>query len=76
MWFDVVVLVVLAFFGLRGAVKGVIFQLASIAGIALCLACAGTSAKFVGPHINLQPPLNQWVILFGTYLVCTFVAFT
>lgn len=76
MWFDVVVLVVLAFFGLRGAVKGVIFQLASIAGIALCLACAGTSAKLVGPHINLQPPLNQWVILFGTYLVCTFVAFS
>ena len=76
MWFDVVVLVVLAFFGLRGAVKGVIFQLASIAGIALCLAGAGTSAKLVGPHINLQPPLNQWVILFGTYLVCTFIAFS
>lgn len=76
MWFDIVVLVTLAFFGLRGAVKGVIFQLASIAGIALCLACAGTSAKLIGPHLNIQPPLNQWVILFGTYLVCTFVAFS
>lgn len=76
MWFDVVVLVVLAFFGLRGAVKGVIFQLASIAGIGLCLACAGTSAKLVGPHINVQPPFNQWIVLFGTYLVCTFVAFS
>jgi len=75
-WFDIVVLVTLAFFGLRGAVKGVIFQLASIAGIALCLACAGTSAKLVGPHLNIQPPLNQWVVLFGTYLVCTFVAFS
>lgn len=76
MWFDVVVLVTLAFFGLRGAVKGVIFQLASIAGIGLCLACAGTSAKLVGPHINVQPPFNQWIVLFGTYLVCTFVAFS
>jgi uncharacterized membrane protein required for colicin V production len=75
-WFDVVVLVVLAFFGLRGAVKGVIFQIASIAGIAMSLACAGTSARVIGPHLNIQPPLNQWVVLFGTYLVCTFIAFT
>ncbi len=75
-WFDVVVLVVLAFFGLRGAIQGVIFQLAGIAGIGLCVACAGTSAQARRAAHQRAAPFNQWIVLFGTYLVCTFVAFS
>lgn len=79
MWYDVVVLVVLAFFTIRGAMKGVIWQIAGIAGIAICFLFADGISQFVGPllapHVQLQEPLNHWVILFVAYLVLSLISF-
>ncbi|QDT54958.1 Colicin V production protein [Caulifigura coniformis] len=75
MWYDIAVLGVLVFCMARGASRGLIWQLATIAGIILCLMFAETFSGILGPHISLQPPLNEWVTMFGAYLVCSFVAF-
>ena len=75
MWYDILVACILLFFMARGAARGLIWQLAGIAGILLCVAFAGTASKVIGPHINLAPPTNQWAVMFITYLLATFVAF-
>lgn len=75
MWYDILVVCILLFFLVRGAARGLIWQLAGIAGILLCLTFAGTASKVIGPHINLAPPTNQWAVMFITYLLATFVAF-
>ncbi|OAI56118.1 hypothetical protein AYO47_09270, partial [Planctomyces sp. SCGC AG-212-M04] len=75
MWYDIAVLGVLVFCMARGASRGFIFQLATIAGIVLCLMFAETFSGIVGPHISLQPPLNEWVTMFGAYLFFSFIAF-
>jgi uncharacterized membrane protein required for colicin V production len=36
---------------------------------------AETFSAIVGPHVSLEPPLNEWVILFGAYLFFSFLAF-
>ncbi|CAK9043377.1 Colicin V production protein, partial [Durusdinium trenchii] len=75
MWYDVVVLAILLFFTVRGAMKGVIWQIAGIAGIVLCFTFAETISAAVGPRVPLEPPLNNWIVLFGSYLAFSFVAF-
>jgi len=75
MWYDIAVLGVLVFCMARGASRGLIFQMATIAGIVLCLMFAETFSGIVGPHISLQPPLNEWVTMFGAYLFFSFIAF-
>lgn len=75
MWYDVVVLAILLFFTVRGAMKGVIWQIAGIAGIVLCFAFAETISAAIGPRVPLEPPLNNWVVLFGSYLGFSFIAF-
>lgn len=75
MWYDLLVLGILAVFAMRGAAKGVVWQVAGIAGIVLCLMFSqGISAAF-GPYVTLDPPLNHWVVMFGAYLAFTFIAF-
>ncbi|MCA9088712.1 MAG: CvpA family protein [Planctomycetaceae bacterium] len=75
MWYDVVVLAILVFFTARGAIKGVIWQVAGIAGVILCFAFADGISNALGPYVTLQPPLNHWVVLFGGYLFFSFVSF-
>lgn len=75
MWYDFLCLGVLVFFAIRGALKGVVWQLAGIAGIVLCFIFADGISAAVGPHVHLEPPLNHWVVLFGAYLVFSFVCF-
>jgi membrane protein required for colicin V production len=75
MWYDFAVLGVLVYCMARGASRGFIFQLATMAGIVLCLMFAETFSGIVGPHISLQPPLNEWVSMFGAYLFFSFIAF-
>jgi membrane protein required for colicin V production len=75
MWYDFAVLGVLVFCMARGASRGLVFQLATIAGIVLCLMFAETFSGIVGPHISLKPPLNEWVTMFGAYLFFSFIAF-
>ncbi len=75
MWYDILVVCILLFFLVRGASRGLIWQLAGIAGILLCVTFAGTASKVIGPHIKLDPPANQWAVMFITYLLASFVAF-
>lgn len=75
MWYDVLVVCVLLFFLVRGASRGLVWQLAGILGILLCVTFAGTASKVIGPHINLPQPTNQWAVMFITYLLASLVAF-
>jgi membrane protein required for colicin V production len=74
-WYDILVVCILFYFLAKGAARGLIWQLAGIAGILLCVTFAGTASKLIGPHINLAPPANQWAVMFITYLLASFVAF-
>lgn len=75
MWYDLLVLGILVFFTLRGAAKGVVWQLAGIAGIILCLVFSQGISATVGPYISIAPPLNHWVAMFAAYLFFSFIAF-
>ncbi|WP_437192685.1 CvpA family protein [Planctomicrobium sp. SH527] len=74
-WFDLVAVGILIFFTMRGAVKGVVFQLASLAGIALCFIFANAISQAAGPYVHLEPPLNNWVIFAASYLGFTFICY-
>ncbi len=75
MWYDLLVLGILAYFLLRGAARGLLTQLASIGAIVICLAFAESISAAFGPYVHLEPPLNNWVVMFGAYLVCSFITF-
>ena len=75
MWYDLIVLAILGYFALRGAARGLLTQLASIAAIVVCLVFAESISAAFGPIVNLEPPLNNWVVMLGAYLVFTFLAF-
>jgi len=75
MWYDVLVLGILGFFALRGAMRGFIFQIASLAGIVLCFVFADAVANMAGPYVHLEPPLNHWVLMVASYLGFTFLCF-
>ena len=55
--------------------RGVVWQLAGIVGLGLCVTFASTFASIVGPHVDIQEPLNHWVVLFGSYLFFSFLSF-
>lgn len=75
MWYDAVVLAVLVLATLRGAARGFVWQLASIAALILCFAFAESGSALIAPHIALEPPLNRWVTMFVLYIVCSFASF-
>ncbi|MEZ6053469.1 MAG: CvpA family protein [Planctomycetaceae bacterium] len=75
MWYDVFVVAVLIVSMVRGAMRGVIWQLAGIVGLVLCLVFAETISATVGPHVALAEPLNHWVVMFGSYLFFSFLSF-
>lgn len=75
MWYDFFVAAVLIVSMVRGAMRGVIWQLAGIVGLVLCLVFAETISAAFGPHVGLAEPLNHWVVMFGAYLVFSFISF-
>jgi uncharacterized membrane protein required for colicin V production len=75
MWYDIFVVAILIVGMVRGAVRGVVWQLAGIAGIVLCLVFAETISHIGSPLVNLEPPLNQWVVMFVAYLFFSFLSF-
>jgi Colicin V production protein len=75
MWYDLVVLAILVLATIRGAVKGVVWQLAVIAALVLCFVFAGSLSLSIAPHIGVDPPLNRWIAMFALYVVFAFVAF-
>jgi uncharacterized membrane protein required for colicin V production len=72
---DLVVLAVIGFCTVRGAMKGMVWQLATIAAIVLCFFFAETGSLMLAPMIGLKEPLNRWVAMFVLYVLCAFVSF-
>jgi membrane protein required for colicin V production len=75
MWYDLVIVVVLLFAVFRGAMKGIVWQLAVIASLLFCFFFAGTLSTALAPVIHVEPPLNRWIAMFLLYVGFSFVAF-
>jgi membrane protein required for colicin V production len=75
MWYDLVVLAILLFATIRGAIKGIVWQLAVIAAVVLCFVFSGSLSLAIAPHLGIDPPLNRWVAMFALYVVFAFVSF-
>jgi len=75
MWYDILTLVILLVSTIRGAVTGLVWQLAVIAALVLCFLFAGPLSFWVAPHIPVDAPLNRWLAMLGIYLVFSFVCF-
>jgi uncharacterized membrane protein required for colicin V production len=73
--FDIVVLVILVIAAIRGAIKGIVWQLAVIGSIVLCFAFSESGSVFIAPLLALDPPLNRWVAMLILYIVLSFAAF-
>lgn len=76
MWYDVLAVAIVAFTTIRGAMKGVIWQVAAIAGLVLCFVFSESISAAAGPYVHLDPPLNNWVVMIGAYLVFSLVSFS
>lgn len=75
MWYDLAILVILALAAWRGACKGAIWQLATIAGIVVCFFFAETVSLAISPYLGVEPPLDRWIAIFVLYIVASFAAF-
>jgi len=75
MWYDVCMLAILAYTTIRGAAKGMAWQVAAIAALVLCFLFATPLSLVVAPMIRLEPPLNRWVAMLGIYLAFSFACF-
>lgn len=75
LWFDAIVAAVLLYALIRGAIKGLVWQLAGIAAVVLCFAFSETVSLLVAGWIAVAPPLNRWIAMFGLYVVAMFVCF-
>lgn len=75
MWYDLLTLVILMYAMFRGAMKGVVWQLATIAALLCCFFFSGTLSAVIAPFIRVEPPLNQWIAMFILYLGFSFVSY-
>src|SRR4051812_26726740 len=75
MWFDVLILGTLLVTTIRGAMKGVVWQLAAIASLVLCFVFAQSGSLAIAPMIPLKAPANRWTAMFIIYLISSLVAF-
>lgn len=75
MWYDLIVLAILGYAVVRGAAKGIVWQLAVIAALVFCFAFAGTLSSTLAPYMGVEPPLNRWIAMFVLYAGFTFLAF-
>ena len=72
---DLIVLGIIVFSFLRGAMKGFVWQVATIAALVLCFFFAESMSVMLAPLIGLKEPLNRWVAMFVLYIVFSFVSF-
>ena len=75
MWYDACMLAILAYTTIRGAAKGMAWQVAAIAALVLCFLFATPLSLVVAPMIRLEPPLNRWVAMLVIYLAFSFGCF-
>jgi uncharacterized membrane protein required for colicin V production len=76
MWYDILAVAILAFTTIRGAMKGVIWQIAAIAGLVCCFVFSESISAAAGPYVKLDPPLNNWVVMIGAYLLFSLASFS
>jgi membrane protein required for colicin V production len=74
-WYDMVMAAFLLFALIRGAMKGIVWQLAAIAAIVLCFYFSGTLSSEIAPMIPVAAPANRWVAMFLLYVAFSFVSF-
>lgn len=77
MWYDVGALVVVLIFAWKGANKGAIWQLATIASIGLCIFFAAQLSPAVEKRLpeTLDPVVRHWASIGAVYLGLSFVTF-
>jgi uncharacterized membrane protein required for colicin V production len=75
MWYDLLTLGILMYAMFRGAMKGIVWQLATIAALLMCFFFSGTLSAAVAPFIRVEPPMNQWIAMLILYLGFSFVSF-
>ncbi len=75
MYYDLICLGVLLFAAIRGAAKGMAWQLAAIASLVLCFLFATPLSLTLMPLIQVDPPLNRWIALLAIYVLFSFVCF-
>lgn len=73
--YDLVILAILIFAAVRGAIKGFVWQLAVIASLLLCFAFSESGSLLIAPHLPLESPLNRWVAMLILYIVLSLAAF-
>ena len=73
--FDLLVLAVLLFCTIRGAMKGVVWQLASIGALVACFMFSEQLSAKIAPHIAVKEPLNRWIAMFALYMAFSLVSF-
>ena len=74
-WYDLVMAAFLLFALIRGAMKGIVWQLAAIAAIVLCFYFSGTLSTEIAPMIPIEAPANRWVAMFLLYVGFSLVSF-
>ena len=74
-WYDIVVLAILAYCAWQGAQRGLVTQLAWIAALILCFKFADQLAPAIEPQINVEQPLRHWIAMFILYLGFSIGAF-
>ena len=75
MWYDLLILAIIIFAAIRGAMKGFVWQLATIAALVLCFLFATPLSLALAPAIGVQPPLNRWIALAVIYALFSLLAF-
>jgi uncharacterized membrane protein required for colicin V production len=75
MWYDLLTLGILMYAMFRGAMKGIVWQLATIAALLLCFFFSGSLSATLAPFIRVEPPLNRWIAMLVLYLGFSFVCF-
>ena len=75
MLYDLITLLVLGYTTIRGAAKGMAWQLAGIAAVVLCFLFATPISLNIAPSIKLESPLNRWVAMLAIYVVFSFATF-
>jgi uncharacterized membrane protein required for colicin V production len=75
MWYDLLTLGILMYAMFRGAMKGIVWQLATIAALLMCFFFSGSLSHVIAPFIRVEEPLNKWIAMLVLYLGFSFVCF-
>ena len=75
MYFDLLIGGILLLGAVRGAKKGIVWQLAVIAAIVLCFLFAESGSQYIAPLFPVEAPLNRWLAMLALYVGLALVCF-